>query len=48
MFTNTEKENTIIGEAIEETLKDINYTFVVRHDNFSLALFRTVVEITKL
>ena len=44
-MTNTDIKKIIIGGTIEETLNNLNFTYVYRHDNFSLALFRTVVEI---
>ena len=47
-ITNTYKNYTIIGETIEETLLNIHFTYVDRHDNFSLVLFRMVVEKTNL
>ena len=46
-IANTNENKTIIGETIKETLQNLNFTYVGRHDNFSSALFRTVAGINE-
>ena len=44
-IANTDKKKRIIRGTMEETLENINFTYVRHHDHLSLVLFRTVVEI---